>query len=468
LLHRVELFYKKHKQKKEVGKNKMTPRRFLLPVLSLIILCQFLSSNLLSSKIFHPKSFQLSNGLQVVLITNRRAPVVSQMIWYKVGAADEPPGKSGLAHFLEHLMFKGTRSILPGDFSRIVSRNGGRDNAFTGQDYTAYFQEVSRRKLELVMSLEAGRMRGLLLTDKEFRAERDVVLEERSSRTDNKPASQLWEAARAALFFNHPYRNPVIGWKHEIKDITIKDVRAFYNRYYIPNNAILIIAGDVTIQELKPLAEKYYGVIPRGADITRNRSKEPGILAERRVEISDKRVGLPSITITFRAPSYASAKDNRAYALEVLAEILGGGATSNLYRDLVVQEKLASSATAWASCDALDYGTFGIFAAPRSGISVSEVESRLKKIIQDVIKFGISEKSLVRAVNSMVANSIYARDSLNSGPNIIGQALSTGLKISDVESWPDRIKAITIDQVNKVAKEILQPENSVTAILRRD
>ena len=245
----------------------------------------------LRAAVFNPKTFMLSNGMQVVVVTNQRAPIVAHMVWYKVGAADEPAGKSGIAHLFEHLMFKGTKSIPPGEFSKIVARNGGTDNAFTSQDYTAYFQKVARDKLELVMKLESDRMTNLTLTDKEVLPERDVVLEERRSRTDNNPGAQLYEASQAALYLNHPYGIPVIGWKHEIAALTTNDALSFYRKYYVPNNAILIVAGDVTVDELRPLAEKYYGKIKRGADIVRKRIAEPPHLAARRVEMENPRVG---------------------------------------------------------------------------------------------------------------------------------------------------------------------------------
>ncbi len=445
----------------------MTPRIFVSAFLGMFLLFQFQALNILNAAVFNPERFTLANGLQVVVVTNRRAPVVSHMIWYKVGAADEPRGKSGIAHFLEHLMFKGTKSLLPGEFSRIVMRNGGRDNAFTSQDYTAYFQEVAREKLELVMRLEADRMRGLVLTDKEVLPEREVILEERRTRTDNNPGSQLWEAARAALFLNHPYKNPVIGWKHEIKKLTTKDALEFYNRYYYPNNAILIVAGDISSKELRPLAEKYYGVVDRGPHIIRKRIKEPMTAAGRRVELSSNRAGQPSISLTFVTPSYVTARGSRAYALQVLAEILGGGPTSYLYRELVVQRGVASSASAWANLGALDYGTFGLFAAPRLGTNIGNLETELLNTIKVFLKSGVSEKQLARAVNSMIANAVYARDSLSAAPNIIGQALSTGLTISDVEDWPERVKSVTVDDVNEAAKEVLRSEISVTAILRK-
>lgn len=416
--------------------------------------------------VFNPESFTLSNGMQVVVITNRRAPIVAHMVWYKVGAADEAEGKSGIAHFFEHLMFKGTKTVPPGEFSKIVARNGGSDNAFTTHDYTAYFQKVARDKLELVMKLEADRMTNLVLTDAEVLPERDVVLEERRSRTDNNPRAQLYEAARAALFLNHPYRAPVIGWKHEIEQLNTKDALEFYREFYVPNNAILIVAGDVTAAELRPLAEKYYGRIERGPDIVRKRVSEPPQLASRRVELSSPRVGQINWGKSFIAPSYRTAKGGEAYALQILAEILGGSSTSRLYRSLVIEKGLAASAGAWYSPNRLDHGIFGFSLTPRPGTDLSIAESALAVEIDRVLKEGVTSVEIDRAKKSLVAGAVYARDSLSAAPNIIGSALATGQTIESFEAWPDRIRAVTLQEVNDAARSILVDARSVTSVLR--
>lgn len=419
-----------------------------------------------AAAVFNPKSFTLPNGMQVVVVTNRRAPIVAHMVWYKIGAADEPRGKSGIAHFFEHLMFKGTKAYPKGAFSEIVARNGGTENAFTNQDYTAYFQKVARGKLELVMKLEADRMTNLVLTDKEVLPERDVVLEERRSRTDNNPGAQLYEASQAALFLNHPYRIPVIGWKHEIVGLTTKDALDFYRRYYVPNNAILIVAGDITVDELRPLAEKYYGVIPRGPDIVRNRITEPPQLAARRVEMENPRVGQPSWSRTYIAPSYRTAKAEEAYALQLFAEIIGGSTTSRLYRHLVVEQGIAASASAWYSPGRLDYGSFGLAVTPRPGTSLATAEKAMLDRIALILKDGVTADEVARAKKKLVAGAVYARDSLGAAPNIIGSALTTGRTLEEMEAWPERINAVTLDQVNDAARAVLIERQSVTSILR--
>lgn len=418
-----------------------------------------------TAKVFSPTTFTLANGLQVVVVTNRRAPIVSHMVWYKVGAADEQPGKSGIAHFLEHLMFKGTPAVPPGQFSRIVARNGGNDNAFTTEDYTAYFQRVARDKLDLVMGLEADRMHNLVLTDAVVKPELQVVLEERRSRIDNDPSAQLYEEAQATLYVNHPYRIPTIGWKHEIESLTTADALPFYRRYYEPNNAILIVVGDVSADEVRTLAEKHYGPIPRGPDIVRDRPTEPPHRATRRIEMKSARVRQPNWSKTWLTPCYRTAKGNDAYALQVLAEVLGGGATSRLYRGLVVESGIAAAANAWYSPTRLDIGTFGVAATPRPGKDVAALEAALLGTVHRLLAEGVTDDEVAHAKKSMTAAAIYARDSLRSASTALGRALSTGQTVDDVESWPDRIAAVTAADVNRVARAFLVDTEAVTSLL---
>jgi len=301
--------------------------RFLTPVLVAAVIAMSAAAPAFA-KIFDPDTFTLDNGMQVVLITNHRAPVVRHMVWYKVGAADEAPGETGIAHLLEHLMFKGTTNYGPGVFSGQVARNGGQENAFTSYDYTAYHQTIARDRLEMVMKMEADRMTNLVINEQQVAPERNVVLEERRSRTDNNPSAQLHEQVSAALYLNYPYRRPIIGWEHEIKALDVDRILAFYKRYYAPNNAVLVVEGDVTMDELKPLAEKYYGAIPRGPEITRTRTTEPPATADRRVILENERVTQPSWSRRYLAPSYRYGDTEHAYALQVLSEIIGGGASS--------------------------------------------------------------------------------------------------------------------------------------------
>ena len=304
-----------------------------------------------SARVFDPQSFTLENGLQVVVVTNRRAPIVNHMVWYKVGAADEEPGKSGLAHFVEHLLFKGTKNMKPGEFSELIARNGGRENAFTSYDYTGYFQTIASDRLELMMKHEADRMANLVLTDELVLPERDVILEERRTRVDNEPSGQLFEMARAALFMNHPYGISIIGWEHEMQQLTTEDALAFYERWYAPNNAVVVISGDVSLEEVRPLAEKYYGALEARPVPERVRPQEPKQMAPRRVTLTSPRVRQPSLSITYLAPSYNRGETQHAYALQVLSEIMGGGSVSRLYSSLVVEQGVAAGAGGDLPCD---------------------------------------------------------------------------------------------------------------------
>lgn len=418
-----------------------------------------------AAQVFNPTTYQLANGLQVVVVENHRAPIVTHMVWYRVGAADEPPGKSGIAHLLEHLMFKGTPSIPPGEFSKIVARLGGRDNAFTSSDYTAYFQNVAADRLEAVMTMEADRMRNLTLDDHNVVTERAVVQEERRSRTDNNPQALLTERIEAALFLNHPYRRPVIGWGSEIATLSRQDALDFYKRWYAPNNAILVVAGDVEPDKVRALAETYYGPLKPETVPPRIRAEEPPQVAARTVSLEDARVQQPSWSRTYMAPSYSSPDKAAPYALEVLSEILGGGATSRLYKALVVEQGVAAGASAWYDPSAVDQTTFGVAATPRPGTDIPKLQAAMDKEIRLVLDKGISAAEVERAKARLKANVAYARDSLHTAARVLGEALTTGQSVDDVEAWPGRIAQVTPEQVNAAAKAVLDAKASVTGIL---
>ncbi len=292
--------------------------------------------------------FSLDNGLEVVVIPDHRTPVVTHMVWYKVGSADEQAGKSGLAHFLEHLMFKGTDKNPQGRFSETLATIGGQENAFTTADYTGYFQRIAREYLPTVMEFEADRMTGLVLTEANVPPERDVVLEEYNMRVANSPEARLGEQVAAALYLNHPYGRPVIGWRPELEKLNREDALAFYRRFYTPNNAVLVIAGDVTVDEVRRLAEKTYGKVAARAEIgPRMRPQEPAPVAVRQVTLADPRVAQPSLQRSYLVPSSTTGKAGEPEALEVLAHVLGNGETSRLYRSLVVEQHLATNAGGW-------------------------------------------------------------------------------------------------------------------------
>jgi zinc protease len=410
--------------------------------------------------------FTLANGLEVVVVPDHRAPVVTHMIWYKVGAADETPGKSGLAHFLEHLMFKGTEKN-PGDaFSRQVAAIGGQENAFTASDYTGFFQRVPRNHLKEMMALEADRITGLVLTNDVVQPELNVVLEEQNMRVANNPAARLGEQMDAALYLNHPYGRPVIGWRPEIEQLDREDALAFYRRFYSPNNAVVIVAGDVTAEEVKADAEATYGKIADRTETNpRHRPMEPLQEAPRTVTLADLRVEQPSVSRDYLVPSESSAKPGESEALEVLANVLGSGENCRLYRGLVVEQGLALNAGATYSGTAVDYAKFAVFGAPKPGVSLPQLEAAIDGILAEVIAHGISSDELDRAKTRLIAEAVYAEDNQATLARWYGSALATGQTVDNVRAWPDRIRAVTADAVQNAARTWLDRRHSVTGYL---
>jgi zinc protease len=416
----------------------------------------------------YAETFTLNNGMQVVVIPDHRAPVVTHMVWYRAGAADEPRGKSGIAHFLEHLMFKGTEKHPAGEFSNTVSELGGQENAFTSYDYTAYFQRVPKEALPTVMGFEADRMSNLILTDEVVLPERDVILEERRMRTDSDPSSQLGEALAATLWMNHPYRFPIIGWEHEIEGLDRHDAIAFYDRFYTPNNAVLVVAGDVTADEVRTLAEKTYGMVKRRAETgPRERPQEPPQLTARRVIMKDARVRQPSMTRLYLAPSYTTAKGtDEAHALDLLAVILGGGSTSRLYKALVIDQAIAAGAGGYYWGAALDPSRFALYALPRPGVTLAAVEAAIDSEIKRLLDGGVAPDELERAKPRLIAETIYERDSQSALARLYGTALTTGGTVEDIAAWPQTIRAVTADDVKRVARSVLDIKRSVTGLLQ--
>jgi zinc protease len=378
-------------------------------------------------------TFYLENGLQVVVIPDRRAPVVTHMIWYRAGSADERPGKSGIAHYLEHLMFKGTKTVENGAFSARVAAIGGQENAFTSTDYTAYFQRITPAALEEMMTLEADRMENLVLTDEIIIPERDVVQEERNSRTENNPGSLLREAMAAALYQNHPYGTPIIGWQHEVNALNKDDAIAFYDRFYTPNNAILVVAGDVDAETVKGLAEKTYGKVKRRAEPgIRKRPTEPPPRAARSVEMSDARVRTPSFQRLYLVPSYNTDENGEAEALEVLAELLGSGSTSRLYKALVIDQKIATSAGSWYQGNALDNSQFGFYGSPREDVTLAQIETAIEKEIEKLLESGVTEQEVKRTQNRLIKQVIFSQDSQSTLARIYGGSLVLGATIDEI------------------------------------
>ncbi len=431
-----------------------------------LLICLLLAPRAAPAAVFDPEVATLDNGMKVVVVSHHRAPVVSHMVWYRVGAMDEPPGKSGIAHVLEHLMFKGTEKHPDNTFSRIVSRLGGEQNAFTSSDYTGYYQNVAKDRLGLMMALEADRMTNLVLTPETVEPEIDVVLEERRQRIDNDPAAQINERAGAAMFLNHPYRRPIIGWEGEIAALTVDDIMAFYRAWYSPNNAVLVVAGDVTMADVLPLAERYYGAIPPAVLPERPVFFEPEPLAERRVELADARVHQPNWSRRYRAPGYGLGATANADALQVASEILGGDATSRLYRLLVVEAGLAVSAGSWYDPSRRGPGEFVVYASPRPGVSLRELEAGVDRVLADFAADGPTDAETTRATRGLRAQAVYARDSLSRGAFVLGEALAIGRTVDDIESWPERIAGVDAAAVSEAIRDVLTPVGTVTALLR--
>ncbi|CAM4082757.1 M16 family metallopeptidase [Palleronia rufa] len=411
-------------------------------------------------------TFTLDNGMEVVVLEDHRAPVVVQMVWYRVGAADEEPGVSGVAHYLEHLMFKGTDDLEPGEFSRVVAAQGGSDNAFTGPDYTAYFQRVAADRLGLMMEMEADRMRDLQLDDRDIATELRVVQEERNQRIENDPGALFAEQRDAAQYLNHPYGRPVIGWMQEVEALDLEDALSFYRRYYAPNNAILVVAGDVTPDEVRTLAERYYGPVEPTEDLPRRmRPQEPPQLAERRIVFEDPRVAQPYVIRTYLAPERDPGAQETAAALTLLAEILGSGQTSELATRLQFGTGEALYSSAFYNGTSYDDTTFGLVVVPAPGVSLEDAEAALDRALAAFLEDGVDAGQLDRIKTQIRASEIYESDSPQSLANRYGRALTSGLTLDDIEAWPDVLDAVTADDILAAAREVLDRDRSVTGYL---
>jgi len=411
-------------------------------------------------------AFRLANGMDVVVVPDHRAPIVTHMVWYRNGSADDPAGKSGIAHFLEHLMFKGTAKWPAGEFSKIVAGFGGQENAFTSFDYTAYFQRVPKQHLRAMMDYEADRMTGLHFDEDVVAPERNVVLEERRMRVDSDPAAQLGEEFSAALFLHHPYGTPIIGWEHEIEELNRQDAFTYYQRFYTPENAILVVAGDTDAAEVRALAEATYGAIPaRGETPLRKRPAEPEPRASRRVVLADPRVRQPSLRRGWLTPTYVSGDRDEVFALELAAEILGGGTTSRLYRTLCVEQELAAGAQAYFMGSMVDRSAFQISASPRPGVAMETLEAGLDAALAAFLEQGPSEIELARARTRLVAETVFARDNQSSLARIFGSSLAVGETVADVLAWPERVEAVPREAVVAAARRYLRPDRAVTGLL---
>lgn len=411
-------------------------------------------------------AFTLDNGMQAVVIEDHRAPVVVHMVWYRAGSADERPGVSGVAHFLEHLLFKGTKTLKPGEFSATVARQGGNDNAFTSNDYTAYFQRVAADRLDLMMQMESDRMVNLQLDESDIATERDVIIEERNQRVENNPSALFREQHEAAQYLNHPYGAPIIGWQHEMRQLGLEDALSFYRTYYAPNNAILVVAGDVDPEEVRKLAEQHYGALPANPDLPqRTRPQEPRQMAERRLVFQDARVAQPYVSRSYLAPERDSGSQEEAAALQLLAEVLGGGTTSILAEKLQFDSRKAVYTSAYYRGMALDDTTFNLSIVPAADVSLQEAEEALDDVLEQFLKDGVDADHLDRIKMQVRASQIYARDDVGSLANRYGRALSQGLTVEDVQAWPDILQDVTEEEIMAAARKVLNRDRAVTGWL---
>jgi zinc protease len=423
--------------------------------------------------VFNPTATTLNNGLEVIVIENHRAPVVSHMLWYRVGAADDPPGKSGLAHYLEHLMFKGSTNVEDGALSAFVSRHGGRDNAFTGSDYTGYYQNIPASQLSAVMRMEADRMNGITVTPGPAAAELNVVRQERLQRVDTNPGAMLSEAMRSVLHVNHPYGTPIIGWPDEIGALTLEDAYAFHTRWYAPNNAVLVVAGAVTPDEVFALAQEHYGPIAARAVPERAWQKDPPLVGIRTVVLRDERVREPRYRRIYRGP-LPQADRARTEALQLASQIGTGTQSNPLYRALVIDQPLATSAGFYFHSATLGPTSLTVYVTPRPGVDNESLTGAIDAALAALKTDGFAPAAVERAKSAMLASAIYARDSLQGPAQVMGAARMLGDSIEAIETWPERIgmiepAAVTaafvalIDADAYVEGWLLAPESAKTA-----
>ncbi len=407
----------------------------------------------------------LSNGLKVVVDEDHRAPVVVQQIWYKAGSMDEISGKTGIAHVLEHMMFKGTHAVPAGEFSKRIAAAGGRENAFTSNDYTAYFQQLHKSRLALAMRLEADRMHNLNLSANEFAKEIKVVMEERRWRTDDQASGMLQERMNAAIYMEHPYHHPVIGWMDDLEAMTVADAKNWYQRWYAPNNATLVIAGDVKASEVFGMAQHFYGKIAKHDLPIRRKLSEPPQVGIKRIVVKAP-AELPQLVMSYRAPTMSNpGKDSVPYALEVLAGILNGNDSARLNKHLVREQQIASDVGASYDSVARGPSVFTLEATPSTGKTVQEVEAALRSEIALLVKDGVSAEELQRVKAQVMAEEVYKKDSTFYRAMQIGQMESIGLGYQAIPVMLDKIQAVTAEQVQQAAQNVLQDDSLTVAVL---
>ena len=413
----------------------------------------------------NPREFDLPNGLRLIVKEDHRAPTVVHQVWYRAGSMDEAPGTTGVAHVLEHMMFKGTRSLGPEEFSRLVAEAGGRENAFTSNDYTAYHQQVHRNRLPLMMRLEADRMVNLVIRPEEFAQEIKVVMEERRWRYEDQPRSLLYETLLATAFAAHPYRWPVIGWMQDLQNMSWRDASAWYKQWYAPNNAIVVVVGDVEPEQVLAWARRYYGVLARKPIPTRKILAEPAQRGMKRVIVKAP-AELPYARLAYKAPALRDpANEWEPFAISLLVEVLGGNDTARLNQILVREKRLATSAGAEYDMIARGPGMVFLYAAAAQGRSGSELETNLREIVARIAAEGVSAEELERAKVQQIAQTLYKRDSFFAQALELGMLEASGLSFRDAERIPERLKAITAEQVRIVAAKYLIDDGLTVALL---
>lgn len=407
----------------------------------------------------------LANGLKIIVKEDHRVPVAVSQLWYRAGAMDEEPGTTGVAHMLEHMMFRGTPKVPPGEFSKMIANAGGEDNAFTSRDYTVYFEKLEKSKLPLAFKLEADRMHNLVLEKSDFERELKVVKEERRWRTDDRPESLMYERFSAAAYLEHPYRNPVIGWRNDLDQMTVGDARRWYKTWYTPNNAILVVAGDVKAEEVFALAKRYFGGIGKRALPERKRFEEPKQLGTRKVAVKAP-ARLPSLVMGYHVPRLVDLKgDREPYALMILAGVLSGHGSARLNQSLVRESRLAVDVG--ADYDGISRGPdlFTVGGTPSEGRMVEELQAGIRDQLERVKKDGISEEELARVKAQVVANKVYERDSVFYQAMLLGMLEATGHSWKDADALVAGLRRVTAEEVREVARKYLVEDNLTVAVL---
>lgn len=428
------------------------------------------ASLLISLSVFaNPHEYSLDNGLKLIVKQDHRSPVVVTQIWYKAGSIDEVNGVSGVAHVLEHMMFKGTKKAPNDEFSKKIAAAGGRENAFTSYDYTAYYQQLHKDHLPMAMELESDRMRNLILTKEEFAKEIKVVMEERRLRTEDQARSLLYEKMMAVAYQSHPYKNPIIGWMNDLENMRVEDAQEWYDHWYAPNNAILVVVGDVDANEVFRLAQKNYGSIQQARSLlpinARKPQTEPPQLGIKRITVKAP-AELPYLIMAYHVPAIKNViADWEPYALEVLESVLDGHASARLNKSLVRESQIANSVNASYGAMARGSSIFFLGAVPSAGKTVAELEQALRDQIEKIIKESVTAEELARVKAQVIANHVYQRDSIFSQAMQIGRLESIGLSYRDIDIVPEKLKAVTAEQIRDVAKKYFNDDSLTVAVL---